>query len=132
MACNKTPKTTLHKAHSISSPTGGISREQVKLRVCLQGEATDVCVCVRMAGGWLGKCPGFAETKLFGKPPSCLLSLAGLPDAARHRRDERRALAAAVFRLQEGHFALGRQLLHCFVHDGGEAAGHGEGEADAT
>lgn len=51
MACNKTPKTTLYKAHSISSPTGGISREQVKLRVCLRGEATDVCVCVCTEGG---------------------------------------------------------------------------------
>lgn len=57
------------------------------------------------------------------------LPLAGLADAAGHGRDQRGAFAAAVLRLQEGHFTLGGQLLHCLLQDRGEAAGQGEGEA---
>lgn len=55
---------------SVSSPTRGVPRDRVKLRVCLEGRprvCMGVGVCVRREG--MGKEIGFVETKLFGKPP---------------------------------------------------------------
>lgn len=52
--------------------------------------------------------------------------LASLPQPACHRSDKGRPLPAAILGLEEGHLALGRKLLHGFMHHLGEAAKRAE------